>query len=329
MKIVCDNKIPFIKGVFEPFAQVVYLKGCDISRRDVLDADALIVRTRTRCDEALLKGTSVKMVATATIGIDHIDTAWCDENGILWANAPGCNAASVCQWVGSTLEALSYKLGFELKGLTLGIIGVGHVGSKVVELAKSLNMKALICDPPLASVEGREDFVSLDDIVRDSDVITIHAPLTHDTFHLFDDDRLNLLSREQVLINSARGEVVDNQALKRCLCEKRIRGAALDVWENEPEIDEELLNLVTIGTPHIAGYSTDGKANGTEAVVRAVAKVFGISELENWELKNLPEGDNSVYDVLADDAALRRCPKNFELLRSDYRIRREPGFKIY
>lgn len=329
MLIVCDDKIPFLRGVFEPFAEVKYLTGSRITRDDILDADALIVRTRTRCDCALLEGTKVRIVASATIGIDHIDTLWCEQNGIIWANAPGCNARSVCQWVGSTLSALSHLLGMDLRGKTLGIVGVGHVGSEVARLAPTLGMSTLLCDPPRAESEGAEGFVSLEDLTRRSDIITIHTPLTAQTFHLFDSERLKSLSSAQILINSARGEIVDGGALKSALREGHLRAAALDVWENEPEIDRELLERVTIATPHIAGYSADGKANGTTAAVRSVANTLGIKALSGWKVESIPESAEPYYNVLKDDTVLREHPEDFERLRSDYPIRREPLFKTY
>ena len=329
MLIVCDDKIPFLRGVFEPFAEVKYLTGSRITRDDIFDADALIVRTRTRCDRTLLEGTKVRIVASATIGIDHIDTLWCEQNGIIWANAPGCNARSVCQWVGSTLSALSHLLDMDLRGKTLGIVGVGHVGSEVARLAPTLRMSTMLCDPPRAESEGAEGFVSLEDLTRGSDIITIHTPLTAQTFHLFDSERLKALSSAQILINSARGEIVDGGALKSALREGHLRAAALDVWENEPGIDRELLERVTIATPHIAGYSADGKANGTTTAVRAVANALGIKALSGWKVEAIPESAEPYYDVLKDDATLREHPEEFERLRSDYPIRREPLFKTY
>jgi len=329
MKLVCDDKIPFLKGVFEPYANVLYLPGADISHSDLMDADALIVRTRTRCDRSLLEGTKLRIVASATIGIDHIDTAWCEKNGILWANAPGCNAGSVCQWVGSALFALSHRLGLDLRGQTLGIVGVGNVGSKVARLANTLGMETMLCDPPRAEIEGLEDYVSLDELIIKSDIITIHTPLSVQTFHLFDSKRLSTMNNSQILINSARGEIVDGAALKYALLEGHLRAAALDVWENEPWIDKGLLERVTIGTPHIAGYSADGKANGTSAAVRAVSHALGIEELYDWKVTPIPQGGEAIYDVLKDDAALRAHPEDFEKLRSNYYIRREPYFKRY
>ncbi len=329
MKIVCDDKIPFLRGVFEPYADVRYLKGSEFRRSDVLDADALIIRTRTRCDGRLLEGSSVKVIASATIGYDHIDTIWCERHGILWANAPGCNSSSVRQWVGSVLETLSHRIGFHLKDKTLGIIGVGHVGSKVEELARSLEMKTVLCDPPRAKKEGRKDFADLTTLIRRSDIITLHVPLSESTFHLFDTKTLSLLRAGQILVNSSRGEVVDDEALKKILLAGKDIHAALDVWEHEPEIDRELLSLVDIGTPHIAGYSADGKADGTSQAVRAVAKALEIKELANFKVTDIPQAEDPVYDVLRDDTLLRAHPQDFERLRSDYPLRREPLYRKF
>lgn len=341
MKIVCDDKIPFLKGVFEPYAQVVYLPGAKITAADVRDADAIVTRTRTKCNESLLGGSKVRMIATATIGFDHIDTAWCESHGISWTNAPGCNSGSVCQYIASVLFSLSE----ELKGKTLGIIGVGHVGSKVEALARTLGMNVLLNDPPRAKAEGPEGFVSLDELLECSDVVTLHVPLASDTYHLIDSQALAKMNPNQILINSSRGEVVDGDALKSALKEKRLRGAVLDVWEHEPEIDPELLELVNIATPHIAGYSADGKAAGTVASVRAVAHALGIKELYDWSVSDIPGGGEisifgtrpvgkyteevlreailHTYDVSEDCAALRSDIGAFESLRSNYPIRRE------
>ena len=327
MKIVCDDKIPFLRGVLEPYARVEYIKGSEFKRSDVLDADALIIRTRTRCDADLLEGTSVRFIATATIGYDHIDTLWCAQQGIAWANAPGCNSSSVRQWVGSVLETLSHKIDFDLKGKTLGIVGVGHVGSKVEELAGSLGMNVVLCDPPRAEKEGRGDFVDLKTLIHACDIITLHVPLDKSTFHLFDARTLSLLRPGQILLNSSRGEVVDGDALKDLLRTKQDIHAVLDVWEHEPAIDTELLKLVDIGTPHIAGYSADGKANGTSQAVRAVAGALGIKELADFKVTDIPQATEPSYDVLGDDARLRSRPQDFERLRSDYPLRREPLYR--
>ena len=348
MKIVCDNKIPFLKGVLEPYAEVVYLPGRETTPEVVRDADAIITRTRTKCDAALLEGSSVKVIATATIGFDHIDTAWCESHGIVWKNAPGCNSWSVKQYMGSVLATLARKHGFDLSGMTLGVVGVGNVGSKVAEIASLLGMKVLLNDPPRARREGPDGFVSLDEIVDRSDIITLHVPLTREggdaTWHLFDEARISRLNDGQILMNSSRGPVVDNAALKEALKHRALKGAVLDVWEHEPDIDRELMGLLDIATPHIAGYSADGKANGTTASVRTVAEYLGLP-LTEWSPAEMPlpaqpleftldaagktrqqvlsEAVLHTYDVLDDDRVLREHPELFEKLRGDYPVRRE------
>ena len=348
MKIVCDNKIPFLKGVLEPYAEVIYMPGKETTPELVRDADAIITRTRTKCDAALLEGSSVKVIATATIGFDHIDTAWCEAHGIVWKNAPGCNSWSVKQYMGSVLATLARKHGFDLSGMTLGVVGVGNVGSKVAEIASLLGMKVLLNDPPRARREGPDGFVSLDEIVDRSDIITLHVPLTREggdaTWHLFDEARISRLNDGQILMNSSRGPVVDNAALKEALKHRALKGAVLDVWEHEPDIDRELMGLLDIATPHIAGYSADGKANGTTASVRTVAEYLGLP-LTEWSPAEMPlpaqpleftldaagktrqqvlsEAVLHTYDVLDDDRVLREHPELFEKLRGDYPVRRE------
>jgi erythronate-4-phosphate dehydrogenase len=354
MKVVCDSHIPFLKGVLEPYADVVYLPGNAITPDHVRDADALIVRTRTRCDAALLQGSKVRFIATATIGYDHIDTQWCEANGITWTNAPGCNSWSVQQYLGSLLVNMSRDFGFTFKEKTIGIVGVGNVGSKVARLAALLGFRVLLCDPPRAKREGAGAFVSLDEIISQSDIITLHVPLIrngeYSTFHLFDSIRLESLSENQILINSSRGEVVDGNALKKVLKEQRIRAAALDVWENEPKIDSELLNLLYSGTPHIAGYSLDGKATGTMMCIQALGRFFDLP-CQNWEVNDIPQPEQPTeftidvsekkpqealaeailytYNVLNDYTALKSDISSFEKQRSDYPVRREfPAFSI-
>lgn len=347
MKIVVDRKIPFIKGVFEPFARVVYLEGPEISRIDLLDADALVVRTRTKCTEKLLAGTKVRFIASATIGFDHIDTAYCESNGIAWTNAAGCNSSSVQQYIAAALIHLAEELQFNLSDKTIGIVGVGNVGTKVAALGRTFGMRVLLNDPPRERREGPGQFVPLTTIMERSDIITLHVPLNwggeDNTLHLVDEAFLAKMRQDQILINSSRGEVVDGEMLKACLKRKQIAECVLDVWEHEPDIDTELLGLVEIGTPHIAGYSADGKANGTAMSVQAVSRFFGLG-LDEWFPANVPApastsfeldcasmSDQQVfanlihrtYDILSDDARLRLSPANFEKQRGDYPLRRE------
>ena len=350
MKIVCDNKIPFLRGALEPYAEVVYLPGAETTAEVVKDADGIITRTRTRCDASLLEGSRVRAIATATIGFDHIDTAWCEANGIAWSNAPGCNSWSVKQYISSVLAVLAEIHGLRLDTLTLGVVGVGNVGSKVAEVGRAFGMRVLLCDPPRARTEGQSAFVDIDTILAESDMVTLHVPLTcageDATWHLIDAARLARMRASQILINSSRGPVVDNAALKETLSRQGILGAVLDVWEGEPDIDRELLGLLDIATPHIAGYSADGKANGTTMSVRYLASRLGLP-LANWSASGIPAPEQALefgldatgktaqevlteavlhtYDVRRDSDALRAAPDSFERLRGDYWIRREPS----
>ena len=350
MKIVCDNKIPFLRGAFEPFAEVVYLPGAQTTPEVVKDADALVTRTRTICNEALLKGSSVKAIATATIGYDHIDTSWCEANGIAWSNAPGCNSWSVKQYISSVLAVLAQRHGLRLDALTLGVVGVGNVGSKVADVGRAFGMRVLLNDPPRERAEGPDAFVDLDTVLAESDIVTVHVPLTRAgedaTWHLFDAARLARMRPSQILINSSRGPVVDNAALKNILLKGGLKAAVLDVWEGEPDLDPELVGLLDISTPHIAGYSADGKANGTTMSVRYLATRLGLP-LVDWTASGVPappqplaftidasgktpqevlsEAILHTYDVRQDSDALRTELGAFELLRGDYMVRREPS----
>jgi len=349
IKIIADDKIPFLEGVFENVADIRYYPAKDIDKDKVRDADALIIRTRTHCNRELLKGSSVKFIASATIGYDHIDTAYCREKGIQWTNAPGCNAASVEQYVVSVLLNLALTHGFDLKTKTLGVVGVGNVGSKVAGAAGILGMRVLLNDPPRAREEGSTGFVTFDTIVAQSDIVTFHVPLNRggedNTFHLADERFFGRLNAGIYLINTSRGEVVDGNALALAIRNGRIQAACLDVWEHEPGISPELLDMVDLATPHIAGYSLDGKANGTTMSVRAVSAFFDLG-LDNWSPGDIPVPRESMslvidctgmneteiltevyhasYDVKSDDEALRKDVSRFEYLRGNYPVRREP-----
>ena len=352
LKIVADDKIPFLRGVLEPFAEVEYLPGGRIARDDLRSADALLVRTRTRCGPELLEGTAVKFIASATIGYDHIDTAYCESKGICWTNAPGCNSESVAQYITSLLLDRAHRSGRSLEGQTLGVIGAGNVGSKVARNAHTLGMRVLLNDPPRARREGPSGFVSLETIQREADLITFHVPLNAGgedaTWHYADASFFEKLEKRPLVINASRGEVCDNAALKQALRAGQLAGAALDVWENEPGIDLELLELLDYATPHIAGYSADGKSNGTAMSVLALVKFFGLED--RFDPSALPrpplpaqravdlmpyfragEPDSELlyravtasYDIAADDRRLREDPSAFEKLRGEYPLRRE------
>jgi erythronate-4-phosphate dehydrogenase len=346
MKIVADDHIPFLRGVLEPFGAIAYLPGAKIAREHVSDADAMLIRTRTRCGGPLLEGSGVRFIGSATIGTDHIDTEYCSEHGIYWCNAPGCNAVSVMQYVASALAHLSREYGLELASLTLGIVGVGSVGSRIEKLAKLIGMRVLLNDPPRARREGSSGFVSLQSIVQEADIITLHVPLNRNgpdrTYHLCDHDFFSRLEKRPFLINTARGETIDTRALKEALSRKKVEGAVVDVWENEPQIDRELLSMTEIGTPHIAGYSLDGKSNGTTTVVRALSRFFHLG-LDQWRpdhvpgpkkpvIETIPSGTaeqiilscvESTYKVETDSRRLKRSPETFEEQRENYPVRRE------
>ena len=323
MKVIVDNKIPYIKEAINRIAdEVVFLPGADFTKEAVKDADALIVRTRTRCNRELLEGTQVKFIATATIGYDHIDTEYCREAGITWTNCPGCNAGSVEQYVRSVLGLLQRKKGLDLKNATIGVVGVGHVGSRVARTAKLLGMRVLLNDPPRAD-KGETGFVDLDTIARECDVITFHTPLIQEgiyrTYHLVDKDFLFSLKRAPYLINSSRGEVVDTASLLASLAAGKVKDVVIDTWENEPLISRDLLEAAFLATPHIAGYSADGKANATRMSLEALCRFFGM-EVE-FEITP-PEGP-SDYDPTRDSEWLKADPEKFEWFRGNYPIRRE------
>jgi len=347
MKVVADIKIPYLKGVLEPFFNINYLPADKITNESIRETDILLTRSRTNCNRKLLKGTRVKMIVTATIGFDHIDTAYCDANKIKWTNTPGCNSASVAQYISSVLLNLIRHNNLLFNETTLGIIGVGNIGSKVERIAKAFGMKVLLNDPPRARIEGDKDFVTLEQLAVESDIITLHVPLNYSgidkTFHLVDDIFIKNIGKKPFLINSSRGDVVDGSVLKLALKSGCLSGAVLDVWENEPEIDEELFDLVIYGTPHIAGYSADGKANGTSMAVRTLNDEFKLG-IDNWYPGTVPEPGNNIltvdcsnksmeeilydviiktYDIRKDHELLKNSLEDFEKLRAGHTFRRE------
>ena len=338
MKIVVDDKIPYIRETICQLAdEVVFLSGAAITAADVKDADVLVVRTRTRCNRQLLEGSKVKLVVTATIGYDHLDTQWLDAAGIHWTNCPGCNSGSVAQYVECSLLLLEQQKGLVLRQSTIGIVGCGHVGSKVKAVAERLGMRVLVCDPPLEKANSQEptanSYVSLDEIERRCDVITFHVPLTrkgqYATWHLADDDFFHRLSRVPYIINTSRGEVVDNKALLSAMEERRVRDAVIDVWENEPHPDAALLEKVFIGTPHIAGYSADGKVNADNMVIDAICQHFSLPHPGLIAPPKLPADFTysgsplDLYNPMEDSKKLKAASSRFEQLRNNYPLRRE------
>lgn len=335
MKVIVDNKIPYIKGLIETLAdEVIYLPGKDFTPEVVKEADALIIRTRTLCNRQLLEGSKVQFIGTATIGFDHIDTKYCQEAGITWSNCPGCNAGAVEQYVHAALLLLQQEKGLQLKGACLGIVGVGHVGERIRRMAERIGMKVLLNDPPRADA-GEQGFTSLDTLAEQCDILTFHTPLIREgkyqTFHLADRTFFQKLQRRPYLLNTSRGEVVETEALLEALDTGTVTEAVIDVWENEPHISQELLNKVFIGTPHIAGYSADGKANATRMVLKTFCHFF--HKPSNFHIV-LPTSSNAfsenenlrilqLYNPLKDYETLRTNPEHFEQLRGDYPLRRE------
>lgn len=314
--VVVDRDIPFLEGVLEPWFDVRALPGKAIGPADVHDAVALLVRTRTRCDAALLEGSSVRLVATATIGTDHIDLDYCDTHGITVASAPGCNAAAVAQYVSCALKALS----LDRPGNTLGVIGVGHVGKLVAEAGRRMGLRVLLNDPPREAAEGPAGFTPLPALLSSADIVTLHIPLWPENRDLADASFFAAMRPGASFINASRGEVVDEAAL--LAARPKLNKLVLDVWKNEPDINLDLLAAADIATPHIAGYSIQGKMNGTTAVVRALGHTFGIDALKSFSVTGvtLPQ---DPYDILQDDAKLRSHPESFEQLRSTYSYRND------
>jgi erythronate-4-phosphate dehydrogenase len=332
MKIVADPNIPYVREAFSALGDIVLVPGREIAGASVRDADALLVRSVTPVNAALLEGSRVQFVATATIGTDHIDERYLSAAGIGFTSAAGSNANSVAEYVVAALLEVVGRQKFRLRDKTLGVVGVGHVGSRVVRYAQALGMRVLQNDPPL----GLPEFVSLDRVLAEVDIVTVHVPLLETTRHMFHHENLERF----ILLNTSRGAVVDNRALLKAIDGSRIRGAVLDVWENEPNISPELLDVVDLGTPHIAGYSFDGKVNGVQMIYAAACQHFGVPA--TWQ-PNMPAGPRiemsvssgedeedalrrivrRAYDIAGDDAALRDHVRDFDKLRAQYPVRRE------
>ena len=340
MNILIDKAIPFIEGVFEPYGDIRYKDGTAICAEDVKDADALVIRTRTRCGSSLLVGSAVKLISTATIGVDHIDLDYCKQHGIYVHNAAGCNAGGVMNYVLSSLYGIASRKRIRLTGCTVGIIGVGNVGSRVASTLRILGFKTLLCDPPRAEAEGPAQFCDLDFLLRNSDVVTMHVPLNNTTRGMADAAFFSKMKLGAIFINAARGEIVVEADLKEAI--PKLGSVIIDTWCREPNVDRELLEMVDIATPHIAGYSYQGKLLGTAMAVRAVARYFSIKELYDFfpnpegelkdavklDLRGLSEGQIASalqynYPVFTDDFMFRLDPGAFESLRENYRYRRE------
>ena len=331
LNFVIERNVPFIAGLLEPYANITYLAADEFTPATVKDADALIVRTRTHCDAALLAKSKCRFIGTATIGTDHIDSQWCEANGITVINAPGCNAPAVAQYVFGSIMQVANR---PLNQYTIGIVGVGHVGSIVERWAKGLGMNVMVCDPPRMRAEGGDHWSSLAEIAEKADIITFHTPLIREgddaTYHIADDNFFASLRRSPVIINSARGAICDTDALIRAIDNGWVSAAVVDCWEGEPDISLELLKRAAIATPHIAGYSHDGKVRATQMILDAITTFFYLPRVTTSAatpkavartVKPLTIAES--YNPLVDTIALKNDPSAFETLRNNYRYRSE------
>ncbi|VVP59228.1 Erythronate-4-phosphate dehydrogenase [Pseudomonas fluorescens] len=353
MLIVADENIPLLDAFFEGFGEIRRVPGRSIDRATVEQADVLLVRSVTNVNRALLEGSKVRFVGTCTIGTDHLDLDYFQRAGITWSSAPGCNARGVVDYVLGSLLTLAEIEGADLTQRTYGVVGAGEVGGRLVKVLKGLGWNVLVCDPPRQAAEGG-DYVSLEQIIEQCDVISLHTPLkkhgAQSTWHLFDKNRLNQLKPGTWLINASRGPVVDNTALRQVLLQREDLQAVLDVWEGEPEVDVALAELCVLATPHIAGYSLDGKQRGTAQIYQAYCRFLGQPEQVSlsdllpapWLSQVTLNGHSdpawalamvcrAVYDPRRDDADFRRSLVGnvseqraaFDALRKHYPLRRE------
>ena len=329
MRVLIDKAIPFLKGVLEPFAEVEYLDSKAFTKEAVECADALIIRTRTRCNKELLDGSRVQFIATATIGFDHIDLDYCRSHNIAVSTSAGCNKRGVLQWVSAALALLAEREGFEPHERTLGIVGVGNVGKLIKEYAEHWGFRTICCDPPRQERE-QLDFRPLEEVLQSADIVTLHTPLDSSTYHLIDEKNIALLHAGATLINASRGECVATEATRR-----NDLIYITDVWENEPHIDPEHLTKSAVATPHIAGYSAQGKANASAMAVQALARHFNLpltewrpDEVESVEprLISWEEMLSTIAqycDLRTESEPLHRSPEEFESLRNNYHYREE------
>lgn len=354
MRILIDKNIPFGEPVFSTLGDVVALPTGAIQSASVQKADILIIRSETKVNPALLDGSPVRFVGTATIGTDHVDMEYLAARGIGFASAPGCNANSVAEYIAAALLTIAQRLNVSLAEKTLGIVGVGNIGSKVVRVGQALGMTVLQNDPPLARQTKESRFLPLDALMK-ADIITLHVPLNSTgpdaTYHFFDAGRIGAMKPGAILINASRGAVVETAAVRNALAGKHLGGGVLDVWEKEPSINAELLSLVDIGTAHVAGYSLDGKVTAVRMIYHALCKQLGVPPAwTGWDKLPVPESPEislreradgpeetlrkavaRCYDIELDDTLLRgmltrredQRASYFMDLRTGYRMRRE------
>ena len=340
MKILIDSSIPFVEGVFEPYVDVVYADGAKISREDVSDADAMVIRTRTVCDKELLEGSAVKLIATVTAGTNNIDKEYCRSRGISVKNAAGANSDGVLQYVFSALYGVAARKTIKLDDATIGIVGVGETGRKIEDAARKLGFSVLLYDPLRAKEVGPEKFCSLEYLARNSQVITLHIPVNASTANLADEAFFSHVNPGTIFINAADGALVDEDALIDASI--KLGAVIIDTWRNEPFVNKRLMDIADIATPHIAGYSLWSKRKGSTLAVRTVAEFFGIQELKLFDtvldeelpgplkldLEGLSQGERASvlqynYPVFTADFMFSMAPASFESLRAGYRYRRE------
>jgi len=325
MKIVADENIPCVTQAFSTLGEVTLLPGRQLCAADVRAADILLVRSVTRVGRELLEGSPVRFVGSATIGFDHVDRDYLGQQGIGFATAPGSNATSAAEYVVSAVLALAERDGFDPADKSVGIIGCGNVGSRVLRKLTALGMPCLVNDPPLQAQGGHDGFVELDEILE-ADIITLHVPLTqtggHPTFHLVDKAFLEALKPGAILINTARGAVVDNRALDAILDERDDLSVVLDVWEGEPAINTALLGKVALGTPHIAGYSLNGKLRGTEMIYQAACDYLGLPALGWKAADDMPEGRTVIQEETGQDALKAAVFLSYDVRRDDRLLRK-------
>lgn len=347
-RLIADASLPYIQGVLDEVAEVIYLPSEEITRVRIIEekAEGLLIRSVTKCNENLLEGTAIRFIATATAGFDHIDHLYCVSRGIEWHNAPGCNARGVAHWVLCTLSSIALQKDRLLKNEQLGIVGAGNVGRNLQQMAQGIVNKVLLCDPPRAEQEGTNKFYSLSDLAAQCSLLSFHTPLTyegkHATYHLINENFIDQCSSNAIILNAARGGIADTQALIQAVQENKLCSILLDCWEGEPHISEKLLSSADRATPHIAGFSAEGKARGSRMILEAASRFFGwtnvslssvqapslekpfitISEkspfwLEETFLQTAPIIDRA-------EISLRQNPTLFEAHRVAYPFHREP-----
>lgn len=368
IKIIADADIPFLKGVIEPFADIVYLKGSEINTQVIRDADALIIRTRTICNAGLLENSRVKFIASATIGTEHVDKEYCNKNGIYFTAAAGCNAWGVVQYVITAIFNVCNKLGTDPRGKTLGIVGAGNVGERLAQTALRFGMNVLRCDPPVKELFTKDpvfyktanaarrgeigefyvdrsnlsssDYITINDLLEKSDIVSLHTPLNDSTREMVDEEFLSHMRKGAIFINSSRGEVTNENEL--ISFRENLGAVVTDVWSGEPLLNLDLMSISDIATPHIAGYSLEGKANATRIVVNKFGGFYGIDELAKFSielppvfsynfipdrnisgLKNIVSLLEKIYSIDDDVKSLKKNPGSFEYLRGNYNYRRE------